>query len=218
MKKISLIYIVLLAFSLSIVAKADEEMPVLPEDFLSCSTGADNDLDGLTGFLGDPDCYPFEPAPEATSTPATTTEPVVPVPASTGFSGPSFGGGSSSGFSSGGITSGTPISNIISTTTTSVATTTVATTTCSDLFKTYMKKGGKNDAGEVKKLQIFLNHQLGLDIPVTGFFGNKTFNAVKQFQLKYKDNVLAPWNSNGASGYFYKTSLKQANLLICSAV
>lgn len=213
-KKISLLYIVLMAFSLATMAQAEDEAPVLPEDFISCSTGADNDFDGLTGFLGDPDCEIFEPV--ATSTPE---EPVVPAPASTGYSGPSYGGGSTSGGSSfsGSITSGTPISNIISTTTIPVAPF-VATTTCPYIFKTHMKKGGKNNANEVKKLQAFLNEQLGLDIPVTGFFGNKTFNAVKQFQLKYKDIILSPWNSKGASGYFYKSTLKQANALICPAL
>ena len=33
---------------------------------------------------------------------------------------------------------------------------------------------------------------------------------------KYKDTILTPWNLTSATGYFYKTTQKQANLLLCS--
>ncbi len=75
-----------------------------------------------------------------------------------------------------------------------------------------MKRGGKNDVNEVKKLQRFLN------VKETGFFGKLTFNAVKAFQLKYADQILSPWGHKDATGYFYKTTQKQANLILCPAV
>ncbi len=171
------------------------------ETLTSCTAGTDADGDTLTG-LADPDCVTFlvttSTSTEATSTPVVST-----------FSGPSFGSGSTIG---GGISSGSPISSITSGSV--ISATSTATTTepnCADMFKTYMKKGKKNDINEVKKLQKLLN------IKTTGFFGDLTEKAVKTFQEKYTDSVLKPWGLTKSTGYFYKTTQRQANLLLCSS-
>ena len=75
-----------------------------------------------------------------------------------------------------------------------------------------MRKGQTNNITEVKRLQKILG------VIETGFFGNLTFNAVKAFQLKYADNVLAPWGINYATGYFYKTTQRQMNMLLCPSI
>ncbi len=167
------------------------------ETAASCAAGTDADGDFLTG-VADPDCAAFNATSTATTT---TTTPVPPVSGGGGVVGSSFGSGPVGGFS--GITSGTPVSNVIT-----------STSTC-DTMKTFMKKGRKNNVAEVKRLQAFLNGNLGLNIPTTGFFGNMTFDAVKTFQLKYRTNVLTPWGIDYSTGYFYKTTQRQMNMLLC---
>lgn len=84
----------------------------------------------------------------------------------------------------------------------------------------YLKKGKKNNVEQVTKLQEFLNKELGLNIPVTGFFGPLTFDAVKQFQQANADQILAPWVPFGLTdkkptGYVYKTTKRWINLMEC---
>jgi hypothetical protein len=91
------------------------------------------------------------------------------------------------------------------------------------LLKTYLRMGKQNDSGEVALLQIFLNKELGLTLPVTGEFGADTRLAVEQFQVKYADEVLAPWvpfglTSNTPTGYVYKTTQRMINKLHCASL
>lgn len=93
---------------------------------------------------------------------------------------------------------------------------------CSALLSDYLKEGVTNDA--VKKLQIFLNKELELSIPVTGHFGPQTLEAVNAFQLKYSEQVLKPWipfglpNEKTPTGYVYKTTQHMINMLSCSTL
>ena len=87
---------------------------------------------------------------------------------------------------------------------------------------TYMRIGQSNDVAEVTKLQEFLNSELGIMLPATGFFGQLTHDAVNAFQLKYKDSVLLPWVEAGLmeskevpTGYVYKTTLHTINKIVC---
>lgn len=96
---------------------------------------------------------------------------------------------------------------------------------CQAYLLSYMRRGQSNDSAQVQKLQAFLNKNLGLDIPLTGFFGSMTENAVKSFQLKYAEQILAPWvklgllaNTQAATGYVYKTTLHEINLLSCPSL
>jgi peptidoglycan hydrolase-like protein with peptidoglycan-binding domain len=85
-----------------------------------------------------------------------------------------------------------------------------------------MRQGKHNDSSEVSKLQTFLNHELGLNMPVTGFFGSQTTAGVNAFQTKYQDDVLGPWASFGGNGkptgYVYKTTERKINLLSCASL
>lgn len=91
-----------------------------------------------------------------------------------------------------------------------------ANASCGPLLKTYMRMGGNNDREEVRKLQTFLNDQLHMTIPVTGFFGSQTNAGVIAFQNAHASSVLVPWGENEkATGYVYKTTRWQINDLFC---
>ena len=65
---------------------------------------------------------------------------------------------------------------------------------------------------------------LGLNIPLTGVYGPLTYEAVKQFQVKYWQEVLQPWvpfglpNAQTPTGYVYKTTKRWINMLSCPAL
>ncbi len=96
--------------------------------------------------------------------------------------------------------------------------------TCGPLLTDYLKLGWANNADQVKALQGFLNTQLGLNLPLSGFFGNDTFAAVKAFQLQYGSDVLIPWVGLPASGitgndtptgFVYQTTRWKINNIWC---
>jgi hypothetical protein len=95
---------------------------------------------------------------------------------------------------------------------------------CGLLITDYLKFGWKNDAEQVKSLQGFLNTNLGIMLPVTGFFGMLTEKAVHTFQEKYSGDVLTPWvglpdsgisNANDSTGFVYKTTQWKINMINC---
>ncbi len=136
--------------------------------------------------------------PEATSTPETTPTPPAPTSHTSGRS------HSGSGLPTGGSVLGAFTSDEASSTNSGV---------CTPYISSFMKFGQKNKIEDVIRLQKFLNKELNLTIPVTGFFGKKTEAAVKQFQAKYATEILKPWVDAGiatvleSTGYVYKTTL-----------
>ncbi len=90
---------------------------------------------------------------------------------------------------------------------------------CSAVLLTdFMRRGKKNDPEQVKLLQEFLNKEMGLNLPVTGFFGPLTENAVKSFQIKYAADILTPWNLSEPTGFVYLTTLRKINQIHCEAL
>lgn len=95
---------------------------------------------------------------------------------------------------------------------------------CAPLITHYLHVGRANDESDMRALQSFLNTNLGLSLPVTGFFDQATFNAVEAFQLKYAEDVLAPWvpfglpSSRTPTGYVYKTTSWKINSLACASL
>jgi hypothetical protein len=81
-----------------------------------------------------------------------------------------------------------------------------------------------NDPAQVKKLQTFLNQNLGLDLAVNGDYNASTIAAVNQFQVKYHTEVLAPWVPLGLqtqftpTGFVYQTTQRWINLIMCPAL
>ena len=95
--------------------------------------------------------------------------------------------------------------------------------TCTEpLLTDYMRQGKPNDPEQVKLLQQFLNDHMQAGLEVTGFFGPLTTKAVEEFQLKYWEDILAPWVPHGLqgdhtpTGYVYKTTLRKINNLFCA--
>lgn len=91
---------------------------------------------------------------------------------------------------------------------------------CEPYLKEYIKFGADNNPEEVKKLQIFLNQFFELDNPVTGFYGQLTFDMVKKFQAHQEAGTLTPWMvaglpTDGPTGYVYKTTKRWINILKC---
>lgn len=92
---------------------------------------------------------------------------------------------------------------------------------CGLFIKDFIKSGKNNNTSQVMLLQTFLNLELGLELSVTGFYGPETINAVRDFQLKYWEDILSPWlpfglRSQTPTGYVYKTTLRKINSIMCS--
>jgi len=89
---------------------------------------------------------------------------------------------------------------------------------CEPYLEEYIKFGVDNSPGEVEKLQKFLNEHEGTDLPVTGFYGEMTMEAVKDFQAKYADDILSPWGIEEPTGFVYKTTQSFINDIKCPGV
>jgi len=89
---------------------------------------------------------------------------------------------------------------------------------CDKYLTTYIGYGRENKKEEVERLQIFLNDHMGKEIPVTGFYGEITMNAVKEFQGEYAGDVLDPWGIQEPTGYVYKTTQRMINDIMCPDV
>lgn len=74
-----------------------------------------------------------------------------------------------------------------------------------------------NNPEAVRLWQAFLNTTQKESIPLTGYFGPKTFAAVKRFQTTYAKEILAPWGLTRPTGRVYQSTRAKANQLIgCS--
>jgi hypothetical protein len=87
---------------------------------------------------------------------------------------------------------------------------------CGLYMNKYLRMGSsRNNSEQVTKLQDFLNRHLGLSIPVTGYFGQITQDAVKQFQTKYMSETLTPWGIDTPTGLVYISTLRKINNIEC---
>lgn len=84
----------------------------------------------------------------------------------------------------------------------------VFTTNQTSAYNVILKQG--NSGSNVKLLQQFLNKELSLKIPTTGYFGPITKNAVNLFQTKYASDILIPQGLSKATGLWAGGSIKKA--------
>lgn len=84
-----------------------------------------------------------------------------------------------------------------------------------DFIASYMRIGGQNDPNEVKKLQYFLNTHDGASLAVDGVFDAATEDAVRAFQSRHADEVLAPWGVTAPTGIVYITTRAAINRIFC---
>ncbi|HUD02465.1 MAG TPA: Ig-like domain-containing protein [Candidatus Paceibacterota bacterium] len=177
---------------------SDVEVVIAPNKYQDLA-GNENTTPATFGITYSPLLPPSTPAPQVTQS------------LSVGGGGGVVGSSPLSfGYQTGGVVLGT------STEVTSTDTTLPAG--CSALLTQYMGFGKKNDSSQVKLLQVFLNGNLNTNLPVTGFFGSMTTAAVKQFQTKYASVILTPWGLKDPTGYVYKFTEYEINLLSCSTL
>ncbi|MCK5096061.1 MAG: PKD domain-containing protein [Candidatus Pacebacteria bacterium] len=79
----------------------------------------------------------------------------------------------------------------------------------------YIKLGANNNPVEVEKLEKFLNEFENENSSVNGIYEQADYEAVKRFQIKYREDILDPWNHDEATGYVYITTKKKVNELYC---
>lgn len=89
------------------------------------------------------------------------------------------------------------------------------TSSCEPYITEYLRFGGDNDPGEVAKLQRFLNEELDRNLEVSGIFDTATEQAVRDFQLIHREEILLPWGLEQDSGYVYYTTQKEINEIVC---
>ncbi len=94
---------------------------------------------------------------------------------------------------------------------------TLKSKTCSPYLKDYLKFGGNNDKNQVLKLKRFLNEVEGNNLDLNSDFDLETLQAVKEFQKKYKDDVLVgPWGISNPTGMVFKSTRAKINSLYCA--
>jgi hypothetical protein len=168
---------------------------------MACSDGSDNDGDGKADFPNDPGCSSPNDTDETDVSPTPTT-------------GGEQGGGANTESTGEVLGAATTEEDV------------PLPAGCSPYLHGYLKYGKKNDPEEVKKLQKFLNEQMGTNIPVTGFFGSMTRSAVKKFQKRYYNEIIQPWIDAGfdsadlreGTGFVYKTTIRWINIMKCEAL
>lgn len=88
---------------------------------------------------------------------------------------------------------------------------------CPQYLTKYIQTGASNDPEEVKKLQDFLiNAQGETEVTMSGVYDEATLAAVKRFQQKHFDEIIAPWGGKEPSGYVYYTTVQVINNLYCN--
>ncbi len=179
-----------------------------------CADGIDNDGDELTDEA-DPGCHndnnennPFSYQPQDDN-----ESDLTPPPSGGGGGGGGGGGNGPISTSGGGFGGNGPVGLVLG------ASTTTLPAGCTALINSYMRMGKKgNDPAEVKKLQKFLNEQVGSNLPITGFFGPLTDAAVRKFQSAHTSDVLTPWGIDVSTGFVYQTTQRWINLMHCKTL
>lgn len=89
---------------------------------------------------------------------------------------------------------------------------------CNKTLTQYIRTGRLNSPEQVKRLQVALNTIESANLTVNGVYDAATKAAVMAFQLKYKDDILAPWGLTSPTGVVYYTTQKKINELFCSSL
>ena len=87
---------------------------------------------------------------------------------------------------------------------------------CSPYITSYLKINLQNSTEDVQRLESFLNTYENEHLAPNGIYGLDDEAAIKRFQKKYKDAILAPWGITEASGFVFKTTQDHINTLYCT--
>ena len=210
-------------FSFSINAGASTPFEASGENDVSVDAGTysvvEDATSSYTTTYSGCDSVPLSIGGSATCTITNTFDPSAlpapdPAPAPSGG-----GGGGGGGNGSNVLIATTPTITAVqgsvlgASTTTVEANTSSGSSACTPLLTAFMRPGAHNDLSQVKILQTFLNTNLSLSIPLTGYFGPITTLAVKVFQLKYSDDILVPAGLNSPTGFVLKLTQSKINAL-----
>ncbi|MFA6304751.1 MAG: RlpA-like double-psi beta-barrel domain-containing protein [Patescibacteria group bacterium] len=87
---------------------------------------------------------------------------------------------------------------------------------CRPYLQNFFKSDKSNPTSEVKKLQLFLKETEGFnDLPISGYYGNVTFGAVKTFQERYSADILQPSGLSKGTGWVLGATLAKINQINC---
>jgi hypothetical protein len=95
----------------------------------------------------------------------------------------------------------------------SLGTQSTQNSSCPLISGAYYQRGDRGEG--VTQIQVFLNKEMGLSIPETGYFGQMTEDGVRAFQQKYFDVIITPWGGSvsGTTGRWYKLTAGTAQVL-----
>jgi len=85
-------------------------------------------------------------------------------------------------------------------------------------LESYLSVRRDNNSNQVLKLQTFLKEKENLDVNLSGVFDSSTLAAVKQFQIKYSEDILKPWKLSNPTGNVSITTRHKINDLSCGFV
>lgn len=86
---------------------------------------------------------------------------------------------------------------------------------CEKYLFTPIVFGIKNNKDDVVRLQKFLNRELNVNIPLTGYYGKITRSYVVDFQDKYHDEILGKEYKGGGTGNVYQMTMKMIDKIEC---
>ncbi len=86
---------------------------------------------------------------------------------------------------------------------------------CGKYLLEYIHIRKHNNPEEVTKLQLFLNDYMKKNLEINGVYDQPTFDTVKEFQVKEKEEVLEPWEIEEPTGYVYITTQRRINNIKC---
>jgi peptidoglycan hydrolase-like protein with peptidoglycan-binding domain len=87
---------------------------------------------------------------------------------------------------------------------------------CKRYLRAYIYPNTKNNPEEVNKLVSFLNENEGESLVEDGSYDATDVAAVKRFQKKYTEQILAPWGESVPNGRVYRTTAAKINLMSCA--
>jgi len=86
---------------------------------------------------------------------------------------------------------------------------------CEDIVLNPIRIGEENNKAQVIALERFLNSTQWELLEENGLYEEHDLEAVKRFQLKYKADILDPWDIEAPTGYVYKTTIQKINKFHC---
>ena len=87
---------------------------------------------------------------------------------------------------------------------------------CKPYLSEFIRLGGVNNGSEALKLEKFLNKFEGESLVENGIFEKADSEAVSRFQIKYKEDILGPWNGSIPTGNVFTTTMNKINEIYCN--